>query len=294
MKQISKILIAYDGSTCSDAALEDLKRAGLPEHLEAVVMSVAALVFLSPDDRLPDDEVVSPAAAAMVSSLQQEAEAALKHAQAIAEQGAARVKQDFPGWAVICRAEGDSPAWGVIKTATRLQSDLIVAGAHRHSSLGGRLIMGSVSQRVLYEADCPVRLARCSHRHREGPIRIIVGFDGSAESDVAVDAVALRVWPAETEVRVAIVSDAMTLGEQLEKLRTTGLRTSEVIKHGDPAHVLLHEAEEWDADSIFVGTRDLHGLRHLLQGSVASAVAAKAQCSVEVVRHARTAASTGF
>jgi nucleotide-binding universal stress UspA family protein len=292
MKQISKLLIAYDGSTCSDAALEDLKRAGLPEHLEAVVMSVAALVFLSADDRLSDDEVVSPGAASMVSSLQQEARAALKHAQAIAEQGADRVKRDFPGWTVSCRAEGDSPAWGVIKTATRLQSDLIVAGAHRHLSLGGRLIMGSISQRVLYEADCPVRLARCSHQHREGPIRIVVGFDGSAESDAAVDAVAARVWPAETEARVVIVSDAMTLGEQVEKLRTAGLRISEVIKHGDPAHVLLHEAEEWDADSIFVGTRNVHGLRHLLQGSVASAVAAQAQCSVEVVRHTRTAAST--
>ncbi|MCA1577464.1 MAG: universal stress protein [Acidobacteria bacterium] len=290
MKQISKVLIAYDGSTCSDAALRDLKRAGLPEHLEAVVISVAALVFLSPDDRLPDDEVVSPAAAAMVSPLQQEARAALKHAHAIAQQGADRVKREFPGWTVSFRAEGDSPAWGVIKTATRLQSDLIVAGAHRHSSLGGRLIMGSVSQRVLYEADCPVRLARCSNRQREGPIRIIVGFDGAAESDAAVDAVASRVWPAETEARVVIVRDAMTLGEQLEKLRTSGLKTSEVIKHGDPAHVLLHAAEEWDADSIFVGSRDLHGFRHLLQGSVASAIAAQAQCSVEVVRHARIAA----
>lgn len=294
MKEISKVLIAYDGSTCSDAALEDLKRAGLPEHLEAVVMSVAPLVFLSPEDKLPDDEVVSPAAAAMVSSLQQQAGAALKHAQAIAKQGADRVKRDFPGWTVSCRAEGDSPAWGVIKTATRLESDLIVAGAHRHPSLGGRLIMGSVSQRVLYEADCPVRLARCSHQHREGPIRIIVGFDGSAESDAAVDAVASRVWPPGTEVRVVRDSDAMMLGEQLEKLRTAGLRTSDVIRHGDPAHVLLHEAEEWEADSIFIGNRNVHGLRHLLQGSVASAVAAEAQCSVEVVRHARIAASTGF
>ena len=68
MKEISKLLIAYDGSTCSDAALEDLKRAGLPEQLEAVVMTVAALIFLPPDEQLTDDEVVSPGAATMVSA----------------------------------------------------------------------------------------------------------------------------------------------------------------------------------------------------------------------------------
>jgi nucleotide-binding universal stress UspA family protein len=287
---ISKLLIAYDGSTCSDAALEDLKRAGLPQQLEAVVMSVAALVFVPPDDQLPEDEVVSPAAAVMVTPLHEQAEAALQHAQTVADQGASRVRESFPGWTVSCRAEGDAPAWAVIKTAARLQTDLVVAGARRHSSLGGRLIMGSVSQRVLYEADCPVRLARCSTPQREGPIRIVVGLDGSAESDAAAEAVASRAWPAGSEVRVVIAGDAPALGHQHEKLRAAGLRSTEVIKHGDPAHVLVQEAEDWGADSIFVGTRNLHGLRHLLHGSVACAVAAHAQCSVEVVRPARMAA----
>ena len=284
MKEISKLLIAYDGTTCSDAALEDLKRAGLPERLEVVVMTVAALIFLPPEEQLPDDEVISPAAATMVSALQQEARQALRHAGEIAEQGAARVKKDFPGWAVSCRAEGESPAWAVIKTAASLHSDLIVAGAHRHSSLGGRIIMGSVSQRVLYEADCTVRLARCSNQQREGPVRIVVGFDGAKEADAAIDAVASRAWSVGTEVRVVTAGDAGAPGQQQEKLHAAGLKVSEVIKHGEPAHVLIHEAEEWGADSIFVGTRNVHGLRHLLRGSVASAVAAQAQCSVEVVR----------
>ena len=36
-----KVLIAYDGSPCADAALDDLKRAGLPGAVEVLVVSVA-------------------------------------------------------------------------------------------------------------------------------------------------------------------------------------------------------------------------------------------------------------
>ena len=38
-----KILIAYDGSSCADLALEDMRRAGLPRLAEAVVLSVSEL-----------------------------------------------------------------------------------------------------------------------------------------------------------------------------------------------------------------------------------------------------------
>ena len=44
------------------------------------------------------------------------------------------------------------------------------------------------------------------------------------------------------------------------------------------------EAEKWGADCIFVGARGLNGLERLLLGSVSTAVASYAHCSVEVVR----------
>ena len=47
-----KILIAYDGSECADAALADLQRAGLPPAAAALIMSVAE-VFLPPASSLP-------------------------------------------------------------------------------------------------------------------------------------------------------------------------------------------------------------------------------------------------
>jgi hypothetical protein len=40
-QQPIRVLIGYDGSPCADAAINDLRRAGLPPAGEAVVMSVA-------------------------------------------------------------------------------------------------------------------------------------------------------------------------------------------------------------------------------------------------------------
>lgn len=292
MKEVSKLLIAYDGSACSDAALKDLRRAGLPASVEAVVVTVAHVFLPPPEGEVPDEELVSPAAAAMVRPKQEHAEEAVRRALAVAEQAAHRVKADFPGWSVRAEADGDSTAWALIKMAGSLGADLVVVGSHGHSSAGGRLILGSVSQRVLYEAPCSVRVARCSDERRAGPVRVVVGFNGS-QDEAAVDAVASRSWPEGGEARLITARGALkpeAQGVAAERLRAAGLTVSEVSREGNPAHVLIKEAEGWGADSIFVGTRDVHGFRHLLHGSVSSEVAASAQCSVEVVRPARGAA----
>src|SRR5688572_30063465 len=144
MDRLFKLVIGYDGSPCSDAALDDLRRAGLPKRVDAVVVTVAD-VFPPPEDELAGDDVLSPAALALVARSQAEAMKAVKHALSVAEQGAHRVKTDFPGWEVRVEADGDSPAWALIKMASQFDADLIVVGSHGHSSAGGRFIMGSVS-----------------------------------------------------------------------------------------------------------------------------------------------------
>lgn len=285
MKEASKILIAYDGSACSDAALQDLRRAGLPPTVEAVVVTVAD-VFLPPsDDELPDVPAVR--IPEVERHARERAKKAIEEALASVERAAGRVKADFPGWQVKTHVECDTPPWAVIKIAGRVGADLVVVGSHRHSVAGGRLILGSTSQRVLYDAPCSVRVARCSDAGREGPVRIVVGFSGSHDAEAAVETAAARAWPEGSEARVVTAGGEAgpeALRAAAEKLRAAGLSVSEVIRDGDAEHVLIKEAEAWGADAIFVGTRGLHGFQHLLHGSVAAAVAAHAQCSVEVAR----------
>jgi nucleotide-binding universal stress UspA family protein len=69
-----------------------------------------------------------------------------------------------------------------------------------------------------------------------------------------------------------------------EELRAAGLTTTSLVVEGDPKKVLMEEAQKWQADCIFVGAKGLGAIERLVLGSVSSAVAARAHCSVEVVR----------
>jgi nucleotide-binding universal stress UspA family protein len=69
-----------------------------------------------------------------------------------------------------------------------------------------------------------------------------------------------------------------------DKLVAKGLDAAVMIIRGNPKEALVEEAESWGADCIFVGSKGIRGIERLLLGSVASAVSARAHCSVEVVR----------
>ena len=57
-----------------------------------------------------------------------------------------------------------------------------------------------------------------------------------------------------------------------------------MVKEREPKALLCSEAEDLMADCIFVGARGMGRLERFLIGSVSSGVAARAHCSVEVVR----------
>lgn len=300
-----KILIAYDGSECAVTALEDLTRAGLPGEVEALVMSMAD-VFLPP----PDGEAETVHVPDAVKRAYETARGKLAEAAAAATQASVQIKSMFPSWQVRSEALADSPAWALVRSADEWKPDLIIMGARGHSVFGGRLILGSISQRVLYEAKCSVRIARASSKNANDPVRLLIGVDQSSDSNAAVDAVCNRNWPKGSEAGVlAVVDTVMAINSEsadmkwievddernwdqlreifkpaAEKLRRAGLHTEVLVRRGNPADEILNEANTWGADCIFVGAKGTRGIDRLLLGSVSSAVSARAHCSVEVVR----------
>src|SRR5688572_22809194 len=171
-----KILIAYDGSKSADEAILDLERAGLPAIVEARVLSVAA-VFIPPTD----SAVEIPFPLPQVKEARERAAQLLENARQMANLASDRVLARFPRWKVIPIACADSPAWAIIKEADQWKADLVVVGSQGHSAFS-RLILGSVSQKVLTQASCSVRIGR--GRIKEDPVvRLLVGVDGSPYSD---------------------------------------------------------------------------------------------------------------
>lgn len=310
-----KILIGYDGSPCADAALDDLSRAGLAREGKADVLSVAEMWL--PPPAPSSYEIVELARHVHVPTdlkhVYDKCSAAVKEARLQAQRAVDRLRTNFPGWEITPEAVSGSPAWELVLKADQWQPDLIVVGSHGRSAIS-RLVLGSVSQRVLTEARCSVRVARGRLEEPDTPVRILIGVDGSPGSDLAVRQVASRIWPPGSEVRVISANDPLTptlIGElippvaqaieesnqvdrewlnkvlkrSVNTLRDAELRVSSEIVEGNPKRVLPAVAEEWGADCIFVGSIGFSNrFERFVLGSVSAAVAAGAHCSVEVVR----------
>lgn len=294
MQDTMKILIAYDGSDCAKAALDDLRSAGLPEKAQVQVVGVLEAWLPPPSSWEFADGAVRASREMEVLSQAQEA--------------AVSLRSSFPSWGINVREEMGSPASILLKIADDWQPDLLGVGSHGRTAVG-RFFLGSVSQKLVHEAQCSVRVARGRVQEPNTPLRLLVGIDGSPGSAAAVAVVARRRWPANTEVALVnatwsaphlfseVSASAVMawlaeeharldsiLKQSLERLQAAGLKVSRLSKHEDPRKLLCEEAERWGADGIFVGAKGIGKLERLLIGSVSSAVTARANCSVEVVR----------
>ncbi len=144
-------------------------------------------------------------------------------------------------------------------------------------------------------------------------MKILLPVDGSGFSDAAVQEVAQRPWPGGTEVEVLSVAqtlpeypDTQLMGHsvRLESLKretkraqenvddavgelthnTAGLTVTTKVLEGVVKDEILHEAANWGADLIVMGSHGYNAAMRLLLGSVSQAVSLHAPCSVEIVR----------
>lgn len=297
MNDRMKILIAYDGSERAGAMLDDLRLAGLPPQAEAVVLAVYEHWLPMPSS-FAEIEPDRPT----------EQFGAETDRLVMAMRAAGFVRSSFHDWEVRAETAFGSPASVIAQKADEWRSDLIVVGSHGRSAWG-RFLLGSVSQSVLHTARCSVRVARGRLEEPGTPVRLIIGVDGSQGAEAAVNAVAERHWPQGSEVRLvngapAVLQAAseqmvVDLGEWIaaedvrvqeaiaaytSRLQAAGLAVSNLVRKEEPKQLLVSEAEAWGANCIFVGARGMGAFERLLLGSVSSAVAARAHCSVEVVR----------
>lgn len=181
-------------------------------------------------------------------------------------------------------------------------ADLLVVGSRGHGGFAG-LVVGSVSQHLVAHAPCPVVV---HHGHRAPVGRIVVGVDGSPESQQALRWAAEQARLAGSTLR-AVLAWQLPVGYGLADLpapdwsahasqtlatavaaacdKDDAATVEQEVVEGETAEMLLRRA--LDADLLVVGSRGRGGFSGLLLGSVSQHAAAHAPCPV-VVHHGAT------
>jgi nucleotide-binding universal stress UspA family protein len=196
---------------------------------------------------------------------------------------------------------GGAAATGIKEIAAAEEADLIVLGSSHRGALG-RVLPGSVGERVLNGAPCAVAIApRGNAATTHGFERVVVGCDGSREAAAAVDLAAdlagrtgarlellgvvemkfdLAGFPKPPEA-----TEVERVRRTLERARATvpaTVRATTRQVDGDAAEMIAAIAQ--GADLLLVGSRGHYGpARRLILGSVAAKLARRAPCATLVV-----------
>lgn len=212
--------------------------------------------------------------------------------------------------------EGD-PKSEIIALADEFKADLILMGSNCKGALE-RLLLGSVSQSVLNEADCPVIIARpeCDavRDSQHGMKTVLIPIDDSIYSEAALRWLSNFQWTPETRFVLATVveavpgyfasassAEAATIVEEhravlefaQEALNVRAKQVSDLLRTnnvfieigaGNATESIIELAKNYYADLIVMGSHGRTGIKKLILGSVSTAVSQNAPCSIAIVR----------
>ena len=191
-----KILVGYDGSESAEAALKNLRRAGLPSEAEALVVSVAeiSMMPLPSSYEVVGQVLTSRRVTSAIALAESQIAVTLKGAKELAAKASDLVQSYFPDWAVRAETLGGLPSSELVRKADEWEADLVVVGSQGRSAFG-RFVLGSVSKTVVTDSDHSVRVTRGAVEKNVGkPPRVVIGIDGSSEAENAVRALGRRIW----------------------------------------------------------------------------------------------------
>ncbi len=206
-----------------------------------------------------------------------------------------------------------NPANEILAHARRSGADLIVIGTQGRGPVA-RMILGSVADRVLSEATCPVIVTKAPKgtvkhpRSKRKPLaRILFPTDFSDTARKALDRAIALTEDMDAELHVVHVVDDTLISTHVEQERAVILKdlrrhaldqmrnempaellqnfeTIAAVKRGDPGKQIAAYAETHGCDMIVMGSHGRTGVGRLLLGSVADKVVRRAKCPVFIER----------
>jgi nucleotide-binding universal stress UspA family protein len=249
---------------------------------------------------------MAPGWQAYENALREDSEQMLSSAAAMAS-----AEGDYPNLETRVVASS-SPARGLHELAEAERADLVVVGSSHRGRLG-RLLIGSVPERLLNGASCAVAVAARGFRERPDPSvhTVAVGMDGSPESRHALHFARILAASVGAMLHVLAVLEpeivfgytgaavAYDRGELADSQRDfltkevaqavdgspAALKAKGEVLSGNAAAALANRAEQ-GIDLLVMGSRGYGPVRKVLLGSVSAQLARDAPCSLLVVPRA--------
>jgi nucleotide-binding universal stress UspA family protein len=294
---LNKILVPLDGSELAqrslDPALSIARRSGreviilsVPTYKTVLVPGTAGLGQVLPDDSL--DLVNRDQTLAYLARIKE-----------------TKQEQDLAIQTIVM--EGDV-AGNIVDLAANEEVDLIVMTTHGYSGFT-RWMMGSITERVLRHAPCPVLVIRCEGK----PSHVAITLDGSLLSEKALGpglelarlfGARATLFRVEDESELGRIEKGMLdiaspgLSREvaqgtsslhyLENIasahRSRALPIEIVVAEGPPARAILEFVEENQVDLLVMATHGRTGIRRWVYGSVTEKCLHNTACAILVVR----------
>jgi nucleotide-binding universal stress UspA family protein len=163
----------------------------------------------------------------------------------------------------------------LLNEARRTKATLLAIGSHGHPRLE-EILFGGIAGELLHQAPCSVLVARPVPDLETFPRSIVVGLDGSPESELAFSIACDLARRSHGSLEGLVATGGKHVDTGLVFYRHSFATHSEA----PPVKALVDASAT--ADLVIVGSRGLHGIRAL--GSVSERIAHQASCSVLVVR----------
>lgn len=201
-----------------------------------------------------------------------------------------------------------SNARGLIDFAQEVGADAIVVGSS-HRGAVGRTFIGSVGERLLHGAPCPVVVVPRDFSLEASTLQTVaVGFDGSPESDAAAQAALRLAKDTRSDLKLMAVCDPAMFSEpfglvpeynpmDLQNAHSRGLsqQIEQFIASNPPPPEITGDIQTGDAvtsiaaacesgiDLLVVGSRGYGPVNTVLLGTVTGKLIRQAPCPVMAV-----------
>jgi len=297
MIKINKILCPLDFSKCSKVAMKNAielaKKVQGELHLFHAILMYEDDSY-KPDDRLPDN-IVSYALIEEISN------------QKLNNIAANHAGDSFK--VVTASSRAFSAAEEILNYAEDKQVDLIIMGTHGRTAIS-HLLLGSVAERVIRMAKCPVMTFRKDSKNLGEYQRILVPTDFSDHSKLALRYALeladfykseITLFHAfEQQMHPSFYASGKTsmfgidselkqrASEAMTRFRNeagkTEIDTKYVFAEGAAYHEIVEHTKKENYDLLVIATQGLRGLEHFLIGSTTEKVIRHAEIPVLTVK----------